>query len=70
MNSDESMKVIGRRKPGKGGLDSAAGFLKLVISLRNGKPFIPRGVYRFHSHEEKDAWTLRMLTRPTPAPQR
>ena len=70
MNFDEPTKVLGRRRPGKGGLDSANGFLKLVISLRNGKPFIPRGVHRFRSHEEKDAWTLRMLTRPTPVPQR
>ena len=70
MNSDESMKVVGRRRPGKGGLDSAAGFLKLVISLRGDKPFIPRGVYRFRSHEEKDTWTLKMLTRPTHVPQR
>lgn len=61
------MKVIGRRRPGNGGLDSANGFLKLVISLRGEKPFIPRGVYRFQSHEEKDAWTLKMLTRPNRA---
>ena len=70
MKSDESMKVIGRRRPGKGGLDTINGFLKLVISLRGGKPFIPRGVYRFRSHEEKDAWTLKMLTRPIHAPPR
>ena len=36
MNADDSTKVIGRRRPGKGGLDSANGFLKLVISLRGG----------------------------------
>ncbi|MBL9169782.1 MAG: hypothetical protein JNN07_18730 [Verrucomicrobiales bacterium] len=70
MNADDSTKVIGRRRPGKGGLDSANGFLKLVISLRGEKPFIPRGVYRFSSHEEKDAWTLKMLTRPTRVPPR
>jgi len=70
MNLDDSMKVVGRRSPGKGGLDTADGFLKLVISLRGEKPFIPRGVYRFRSHEEKDAWTLKMLTRPTHAPPR
>lgn len=69
MNLDESIKVIGRRRPGKGGLDSASGFVKLVIAFRNGKRFIPRGVYRFRSHEEKDAWTLKMLTRPNHAPR-
>ncbi|MBI5383444.1 MAG: hypothetical protein HZA90_02015 [Verrucomicrobia bacterium] len=61
------MKIIGRRQPGSGGLEQANGFLKLVIGLRGDKPFIPRGVHRFRSHEEKDAWTLQMLTRPTRA---
>ena len=56
------MKVLGRRKPGKG-LKHADALLKLVIALRGDQPFIPRGVHRFHSHEEKDAWTLKMLTR-------
>ena len=57
------MKVVGRRRLTRGGLDAANGFLKLVIALRQGKPFVPRGVYRFRSHEEKDEWTLKMLTR-------
>ena len=57
------MKVIGRRKPGPGGLEAANPFLKTVIAVRGNKPFIPRGVHRFYSHEEKDAWTLKMLTR-------
>ena len=56
------MKVLGRRSPGQG-LQYADGLLKLVLELRGDKPFIPKGVYRFHSHEEKDAWTLKMLTR-------
>ena len=25
---------------------------------------VPRGVYRFHSHEEADAWLMKHLTRP------
>ena len=58
------MRVLGKRKPGKG-LQYADGLLKLVVALRGNKPFIPRGVYRFHSHEEKDEWTLKMLTRPS-----
>ena len=56
------MRVVGRRKPGKG-LEHADALLKLVIALRGNKPFIPRGIYRFHSHEEKDEWTMKMLTR-------
>ena len=27
-------------------------------------PFVPKGVYRFHTHEEADAWLMKMLTRP------
>jgi len=66
VESKGEMKIIGRRKSNAGGLEAANNFLKLVIDLRGDKPFIPRGVYRFHSHEEKDAWTLKMLTRPSP----
>jgi hypothetical protein len=61
------MRVLGRRKKYSGGLEGADGFLKLVITLRGDKPFMPCGVYRFKSHEEADAWTLKMLTRPRPA---
>ena len=57
------MKIVGRRKPSAGGLEQANRLLHLLLDLRAGRPFIPRGVYRFHSHEEKDAWTLKMLTR-------
>jgi hypothetical protein len=57
------MKVIGKRKPSSGGILQANGFLQLVIDLRGKKPFIPKGVHRFKSHEEKDAWTLKMMTR-------
>lgn len=58
-----AIKVIGRRRPSRGGLEAADGFLQMIVILREGQPFIPRGVYRFRSHEEKDAWTLKMLTR-------
>ena len=30
-----------------------------------GSPHIPRGVYRFKSHEEADAWLMKMITRTT-----
>jgi hypothetical protein len=63
----EEMKILGHRKPSTGGLEQANGFLKMVITLRGEKPFIPRGVYRFRSHQEKDEWILKMLTRPSPA---
>ena len=57
------MKVVGRRKPPSGGLVEANNLLELVVRLRGDKPFIPKGVYRFKSFEEKDAWTLKMISR-------
>ncbi len=64
------MRIVGRRKPMATGLEATNGMLKLVIALRGDKPYMPHGVYRFHTHEEADAWTLKMLTRPNRAPQR
>jgi hypothetical protein len=64
MDGEEaSMKVIGRRRPGKGGIVFAAGLLKMAVILRGDKPFIPKGVYRFLSFEESETWSLRMMTR-------
>lgn len=57
------MKVVGRRA-WRGGLAAAADLLELALRLRGDKPFIPRGVHRFATFEESDAWSLTMLTRP------
>jgi hypothetical protein len=57
------MKVVGRRRWAPGHAASAP-LLRLVLELRGGRPFLPRGVHRFRSFEESEAWTLRMLTRP------
>ena len=56
-------KVVGRRG-GRGGPPAAADLLELGVRLRGDKPFIPKGVHRFASFEESDAWSLMMLTRP------
>lgn len=32
------------------------------------RSFVPRGVYRFSSHEEADAWLMSMITRPARNP--
>jgi hypothetical protein len=61
------MKVLGSRRPYSGGLEGLQGFFEMGIKVRGDQPFIPRGVYRFKSYEELDAWTLRMLTRPKAA---
>ena len=55
-------RVVGRRQ-WRGGLVAAAGLLDLALRLRGDKPFIPKGVHRFASFEESDAWSLTMLTR-------
>jgi hypothetical protein len=64
METRQYMKVLGRRKPYSGGLEGLQSFFELCIRLRGDQPFIPRGVYRFKSHEDLDQWTLKMLTRP------
>jgi len=56
------MKVVGRRT-WRGGLAATAGLLELALKLRGDKPFVPKGVHRFASFEESDAWFLTMLTR-------
>ncbi len=63
MSSKGKIKVVGRRSPSRGGLVAAAPFLELVIRLRANKPFIPKGVHRFKSFEESDAWSMKMMAR-------
>ena len=57
------MKIVGRRKPPQGGVAAADNLLRALVELRKGKPGIPKGVHRFKTHEEKDAWILKMLAR-------
>ncbi len=57
------MKVVGRKGRVQGGLLRADALQRPANELRNGKPFIPKGVFRFKTFEEADAWKLSMLTR-------
>ena len=63
MPRPESIKILGRRTANETGLPAAAKFLDMVIALRGDKPFIPRGVHRFSSFEESQAWSIRMMAR-------
>ncbi len=64
-------KVVGRKGRRKVDVSAIDSQQRLANELRKGRPFMPKGVWRFKSHEEADAWKLRMLTRPSnPASQR
>lgn len=65
MNKTEySQKVAGKRSFSSGsGVEANDGFFKLVSCLRGNKLFIPRGVYRFTSFQESDAWMIKMMAR-------
>lgn len=60
-------RIVGRRTPadpltvsGEGRADAAA------WQRAFGGTGIPRGVYRFHTHEEADAWLWQAMTRRRP----
>lgn len=65
INLEETIgKTVGHRRPPDPlkvvpGQKEAARKLKLAT----GVPAIPKGVYRFRTHEEADAWMWKMLTR-------
>jgi hypothetical protein len=63
MQTRQTMRIVGRRKEPSGGLVAADNLLKTLRDLRGNRPFLPRGVYRFKTHEEADAWQMKMLTR-------
>ena len=59
--SDPVAKVVGRRR--SPGAPQSYG-LKLQETLRQlSPPRYPRGVFKFHSHVEADAWLMDHLTR-------
>ncbi len=64
MQPDElPMKVVGRKGSPKVNVETANEFLKLVAVVRGNRPYIPKGVWRFKTFEEADAWKLKMITR-------
>ena len=58
------MKVVGRQGEPKVDVVTFDPMQKTMQVLRQGCPFIPKGVWRFKSFEEADQWTMEMLTRP------
>ncbi len=65
MQDDElPIKVVGRKGRPKVDVVRIDPLQKLANELRKGRPFMPKGVWRFKSFDEADAWKLKMLTRP------
>jgi hypothetical protein len=62
-NGEANMKVIGRKGKPRIDVTTIDSLQKLANELRKGRPFMPKGLWRFRSHEEADAWKLKMLTR-------
>ncbi len=59
-------RVVGRRTAPKDGFMAGMEMQALVRQLRSTfkLPGIPKGVYRFQTHEEADQWLTKMLARP------
>lgn len=55
-------KTVGRRI-GPGNPVKDATILLRTFRRLNKAPLCPKGVWRFHSFEEADAWALKMLVR-------
>ena len=58
------MKVVGRKGRPKVNALAIDDLQRLANILRNGRLFMPKGVWRFKTFEEADSWKLKMLTRP------
>lgn len=62
-NGESQMKVIGRKGKAKVDVTTIDSLQQMANELRKGRPFMPKGLWRFRSHEEADSWKLKMLTR-------
>lgn len=66
VNIDEKIgKTVGRRQI-KDSLVYGFGLQKSLARIREEAPFprFPKGVFKFRSFEEADAWTMHYLTKP------
>ena len=66
INIEENIgKTVGRRRPIDPLRVRASDIADSEAWRRTfGGVRVPRGVFKFHSHEEADAWLMRHLTRP------
>ena len=64
VNIEENIgKTVGRRRI-TDSLEYGLGLQKSLARIREESPFprFPKGVFKFRSFEEADAWTMRYLT--------
>ncbi len=66
---DPAGKIVGRRGQPKDPFSLTGQTKEDMRAWRNAfpTPFVPRGVFRFQSHEEADAWMWKMIARKTEA---
>lgn len=67
INLEENIgKVVGKRRPPADPLLAYNRSKDEALRWKQafGTPRIPKGLFRFKSHEEADAWLWKMMTRP------
>src|SRR5437667_8953636 len=63
-NTDKPLvKLVGRRKPAKVDAVSFDSMQKALNAMRRGRGLVPKGVYRFKSFDEADAWLIRTMAK-------
>jgi hypothetical protein len=68
INMEEKIgKTVGRRTEISDPLAYALALQEIASGLikATGRGLCPKGVFKFKTHEEADAWMLRMMARPT-----
>ena len=62
---DRPGKTVGRRKPPRDSFAAAMALQGTLVEVGKSqrRGICPRGVFRFHTFEEADTWTLKMLAR-------
>jgi len=66
VNLEETVgKSVGRKAPTRDFVKAAVALQRTSVDFHKAfqNPFLPKGVYRFRSHEDADAWVWKMITR-------
>ena len=56
----DRVKVVSKRRPGQDPIRDSA-ILQRTLNRLRGNALVPRGVYRFSTHEEADEWMTRRI---------